>query len=186
SPIATPSTATLFPYTTLFRSDDARRIDGRGRRGRRSSGNSRGSLVKPGGIDGAASVGSGAAVRTVDLRGNFECYAPSERRGVNDRVVQILGEKQLRRIGRKGRGCRDDVNANAGIKGDVEFAGLLLVGVGRSGDGDDHVGELGLIGKNLRSSKSSRGSDSGAGVLNVGESADGGIAAGGFGTMAGR
>src|SRR5207249_581747 len=120
--------------------DDARRIDGRGRRGRRSSGNSRGSLVEAGCINGAASVAPSAAVRAIDLRGNFECYAPSKLGGINDRVVQILGEKQLRCIGGEGRGRGDDMNANAGIKGDVEFSGLLLVGVGGCGDGNDHVG----------------------------------------------
>src|SRR5438552_7741099 len=55
--------------------DDAGGVNGscsgRWRRGRHS----RGSLVKPGAIDGAASVGPGAAVRTVDLRRNVNCHA---------------------------------------------------------------------------------------------------------------
>ena len=32
------------------------------------------------------------------------------------------------------------MNADAGIKSDVELAGLLLVSVGGCGDGDDDVG----------------------------------------------
>src|SRR5437762_6621742 len=73
--------------------DDAcgvnRSCSGRWRRRRHG----RGSLVEAGGIDGAASVAPGAAVRTVDLCGYFERHSPSELGGINDRVVQILGEK---------------------------------------------------------------------------------------------
>ena len=100
--------------------------------------------------------------------------------GINNRVGQILGEKQLRGIGRQGCGCRDDLNANAGIERNGELAGLLLVGVGRGGDGDDDVGEFDLIGENRRSSEGGRGGDCGTGIQNAGEL---GTAVVGFGVV---
>ena len=64
------------------------------------------------------------------------------------------------------------MNANARIKGDVEFAGLHLVAVGGCGDGDDDVGELGLIGKDRRRREGGGGGDRRTGILHVGERTD--------------
>ena len=72
------------------------------------------------------------------------------------------------------------MNANAGIKGKTEFAGLLLVGVGGGRDGDGHVGELGLIRKDRRSGERGSGRDRCAAILNVGENPDGAIGGGAF------